>query len=449
MVLKKEEIISDLLTRGVADFIDPDGVFRRKLEQKIEGKYPKDIIIKFGIDPTRPDIHLGHAVVFRKLRQFQDIGCKVVFLIGDFTAQIGDPTGKSKARPEVSIAEVHENLNTYLTQVGKVLKLEENLYDWAPNSAWYISVTDYGQGTMAEKTGQWLEDRKRIINRDSHKRVWTVTLFNLMYTLRTITHARLIERDLFQDRLKAGEELYMHEMLYPVLQGVDSAMIYHIFGGCDLEIGGSDQKFNMLMGRDVMKHQPEPQEPQAVLTTKILAGTDGKEKMSKSLGNYISITDAPNDMYGKVMSIPDTSLVNYFELCTYTPAEEIKAIEAGLAAGKLHPKDTKMRLAREITAIYHGEKAAAGAEEAFSATFARGEVPPDLQAVAVSKESLLADILLREKLVKSKAEYRRLVEQGAIKNVQSGKRIDDPAHKITEAAVYRIGSNRFIKVEPQ
>jgi tyrosyl-tRNA synthetase len=257
-----------------------------------------------------------------------------------------------------------------------------------------------------------------------------ITLNSFFWSLKHLTHARLIERDMFQERFKQGEELYMHEMMYPVLQGIDSYALSHIYGSCDLEIGGTDQTFNMLMGRDIMRTNKVL--PQAVLSLNLLVGTDGKEKMSKSLDNYIAITDEPSDMYGKVMSIPDSSIVNYFELCTFTPMDEVEDIRTGLENGSLHPKEVKMSLARQIVDIYHGKEVAEKAEADFAETFSKGGIPKDIKTVMAHPGEPLVEILLREGLVSSKTEFNRLDKEGAIKEIENG--------------VYRIGKHRFLKI---
>ncbi len=402
-VTSEDAAVHTILTRSVASFIDPDGSFQKKVEAKARGEYPGDIVIKLGVDPTRPDIHLGHAVVLRKLRAFQDIGCKVIFLIGDFTSLIGDPTGKSKVRPEISAAEIENNMQTYLDQVHSILSLDPSVFAWTKNSNWFSSMT----------------------------------VVDLLAILRKITHARLIERDMFQDRLKSGGELYMHEMLYPVVQGIDSAMLAKEYGSCDLEIGGTDQTFNMLMGRDVMKTYGQPE--QAVMSMDILEGLDGKEKMSKSLDNYVGISDEPADMYGKIMSIPDTLITRYFTLATELSSEDIASITEG------HPKEAKMRLAQEIVRIYHGEEAAKAAEHAFTETFSKGGIPEDVETVEVSSDTKLVDVLTEKKVLDSKTEARRLIEQGAITNLDTDMKVADVA-ALVEEGTYRIGKHRFVKI---
>jgi tyrosyl-tRNA synthetase len=438
----------------VGEFIDPDGKFREKLQ-----KNPKKVVIKFGVDPTRPDIHLGHAVVLRKLRQFQDLGCKIIFLIGDFTAQIGDPTGKSKIRPEITYKEVENNMKTYLEQIKFILRQEEDVFAWINNLDWFISITDLvfdpqkevkiigkdGQSvsvlanTFAGKAQEYDNiQRQKLFNAN----IMNITVRTFLATLRHITYSRLIERDMFQERIKKGEELYLPEMMYPVLQGIDSFVLANVFGSCDLEVGGTDQYFNMLMGRDIMK--VNGQNPQAVLSFKLLEGTDGTEKMSKSLDNYVGITDLPNEMYGKIMSIPDSSIVNYFELCTFSPMDEVEKTKKQLEQGKINPKDIKMNLAKQIVEIYHGKDKAKIAEESFVKTFQKGEIPENVEEI--NGEGLLAQILLQNKIFDSNSEIRRLFEAGAIKDMTEDKKLT-VTDAVVKEHVYKIGKHRFIKIK--
>lgn len=452
--------LDELFSRGVGTFVDPDNVFRDKLEKKIKGEYDGEIIIKFGVDPTRPDIHLGHAVVFRKLRQFQDLGCKVIFLVGDFTAQIGDPTGKSKVRPEISIAEISANMKTFLDQVGKVLTTDPKTFSWITNSDWFTSIMDINvdPSSRIELDGKKLEPNstlsKTVVYENTRLQktqlkknvIQSVSLARFISILRKITHSQLMARDMFQDRVKKGEELYMHEMMYPVLQGIDSAVLAQIYGACDMEVGGTDQTFNMLVGRDVMKMSKQPE--QAVLSLEILPGLDGVEKMSKSLDNYVAITDAPSDMFGKIMSIPDSIIAKYFELVTYTPLKEVEKIEKEINGGKTNPRDLKLRLAHEVVSIYHGEHSAKEAEEDFVETFSNKSVPKDVETVKAAAGAELAEILISQGVVKSKSEWRRLVESGAVSNMEPGKKIESPGIELDEALTLRVGKHRFIRIEP-
>jgi tyrosyl-tRNA synthetase len=453
--LKKEKI-EDILTRGVGEFIDPDGTFRKKLETS-----PEKIIIKFGIDPTRPDIHIGHAVVLRKLRQFQDLGCKVVFLIGDYTAGIGDPTGKDKTRLEIEQKEIEYNMQTYMKQIVKILKQEKEVFSWVRNSDWFVSVTDLkpapsmkvrftgsnkmfgvfdansfvGKALLFEETRMQKTHLKNNI-------IHTISLSFVLKTLRKISHNRLLERDMFKKRLQNNEELFMHEMLYPVLQGIDSHVLSKVYGSCDLEVGGTDQHFNMLMGRQIMTINK--QDPQAVISFKILEGLDGKEKMSKSLDNYIGITDEPNDMYGKVMSIPDSSIVSYFELCTFTPLSEVSEIKKKLEGSLVNPKDLKMELAKQIVSMYHGEKKAIESEANFVNTFSKKEIPENVEEVDGAGK--LLEVFVSNNLTSSMSEARRLLEAGAVTDMTEDKKLTGK-DTFVSGHTYKIGKHRFIKIK--
>lgn len=473
-----ETQLDEVFSRGVANLVDPQGVFRQKVLKKAKGEYTKDIIVKWGADPTRPDIHLGHAIVLRKLRKLQDLGCKVVFVVGDFTTMIGDPTGKNKARPEISRQKIEENMKTYLDQVGKILRTDDAVFSWVPNSDWFTSITDLNLSADSKIGFQVMHDgvkittpidpntvvgkaivfentRKQISAQTSpiRKQISVVTLTGFLWTLRHITHAQLIKRDMFQDRIAKGEDLYMHEMMYPVLQGIDSSIINILYGSCDMEIGGTDQTFNMLMGRQIQEINKTNNEVsgvstdlQAVMTVDLLEGTDG-EKMSKSLDNYVSITDEPNNMYGKILSIPDNLIVQYFTLCTYAPLTEISNIARDLEHSAKNPKDIKMRLAREIVATYHGQDKALIAESAFANTFKHGEVPHDASEVTVIAGEKLLDILLREHVAPSKTEFRRLIREGAITIIETSEKISDPDFVVTKSINVRIGKRRFLKIK--
>jgi tyrosyl-tRNA synthetase len=474
--------IDDILSRGVGEFIDPDGSFRKKLETS-----PEKIIIKFGVDPTRSDIHLGHAVILRKLRQFQDLGCKVIFLVGDFTALIGDPTGKSKVRPEVSQEEIGTIMKTFIQQIPKILKLEPTEEDktkeveiirdstgfivdspwfsWMRNSDWFFDVTDIisdgasedvlfvkdtegklfklQKGSLLEKAAVF--DGTRMQRLIKKPKITSVSLVNFLSYLRMISHSQLIERDMFQGRIAKGEPLFMHEMLYPVAQGIDSNAISEIYGSCDLEVGGTDQTFNMLMGRTLMKLTKK--EPQAVLSFKLLEGLDGKEKMSKSLDNYIGITDEPNDMYGKAMSIPDSSIGNYFELCTFTPMNEVKKIKEDVLNGSVNPKDLKMELAKQIVAIYHGEENAKKAQENWENVFSKKEIPDEIEEIEAEKGILISDLLVEKKIVASKSEWRRLVEGNGVHDLGKKENIKDVNLKTEADVTLKIGKKKFLKIK--
>jgi len=470
-----EKQIDEILTRGVGEFIDPDNVFRKKLIAKKEGNYPGEIIIKYGVDPTRPDIHLGHAVCFRKLRQLQDLGCKIVFLIGDFTAQIGDPTGKSKVRPEIEQESVENNLGTYLDQIENIvnvgkdgngkIKINSNEFSWIRNSDWYTDITDIFappffpwvkvKNDAVNKAKAWNQTRmQNVIIKDRIDRgdkgvegIKNVTLRTFISVLRSITHAQLLDRSMFKERIKSGKDLFMHEVMYPALQGIDSNVIYRIYGSCDIEVGGTDQIFNMLIGRDIMEF--EKQKPQSVLALRLLEGTDGKEKMSKSLDNYIGITEEPNQMFGKVMSIPDSSIINYFELCTDVPMDEIEETEKEMKDGKLNPRDAKLKLAGEITTIYHGEDDAREAREYFINTFSKKEIPQEVAEFIVENESIkLVDLLVKSGNATSTSDARRKIEQGGVS--VDDEKITDTQSSITKemnGKVLKIGKLGFVKIK--
>lgn len=447
-----ETRLENLTKRGVAGFIDPEGSFLKKIKENPEG-----VVIKFGVDPTRPDIHLGHSAVLRKLRQFQELGCKVVFLVGDYTTKIGDPTGKSKVRPEIDQKEIEKNMKTYLDQVGKILKTDKKVFSWIRNSDWFLSSADIEpkDGVLVRILNRGINPRSfvgkailfsetRMQRKNLNKNeILSVTLTSFLSTLRKITHAKLIERDMFQDRIKKGEELYMHEMMYPVLQAVDSYVIHKLYGSCDLEVGGTDQTFNMLLGRDVMRDNK--QNPQSVMSMSILVGLDGKEKMSKSLDNYIAITDEPGNMYGKVMSIPDSAIPSYFELCTYTPIEKIEEIKKQLSGGEVNPRDLKMELARQIVSEYHGEKMAQKAEEDFVKKFQKGEVPENTETLEIKDVSKIKDILIEKGVATSKSELKRLFDGGGVTNLETKEKASTPED--LKNGVYKFGAKTFLKID--
>jgi tyrosyl-tRNA synthetase len=385
----------------------------------------------------------------------------VVFVVGDFTAKIGDPEGKSKVRPEIEQAEVEKNAETYIAQIGKILRTDPAAFAWIRNSDWFTGVTDIfmppGTEVKIETSGgqEIVVDGNSFpgkaaifestrMQRSISKEIRNISLITFMWTLRHITHSRLIERDMFQDRINKGAELYMHEMMYPVLQGIDSAMIARVYGSCDLEVGGTDQTFNMLMGRDIMK--ANNLEQQAVLSFEILPGLDGKEKMSKSLDNYVGITDKAEEMYGKIMSIRDESIPVFFRLATYAPLSEIEQIEKRLEAGKENPKDIKMSLARQIVSEYHGEASANKAEENFVETFSNKGVPEDMLVVEKEEGTKLVDALLDAGIIESKTEWRRLIEEGAVTRVDTDQKITKADEVLSEAMVLKVGKRRFIKL---
>ena len=397
----------ELLTRGAAEVINV-GDLRSALERAQKEQRP--LRVKLGTDPSAPDIHLGHTVVYRKLKQFQDMGHEVYFLIGDFTGRIGDPTGKSVARKPLTKEEVEANAKTYAEQIYKIMTPEKTKIVF--NSTWLATLN--------------FEDVLKLASK---------------YTV-----AQMLERDDFTKRFSSNKPIGIHEFFYPLMQGYDSVALH-----ADVELGGTDQKFNLLVGRELQREYG--QEPQVTLMMPLLVGTDGVHKMSKSLGNYIGISEEPAEMYGKTMSIPDELMRSYYELVTEVPLAEIKTIFQGIAAGKLHPRDVKRRLGREIVTLYHGAAAAREAEEAFDLVFCQGEVPEDIPLVSVpgtemdSESSIwIVKLLAFSDLVASNGEARRMIKQGAVridgvKVTSEEKQVD-----ITTERVIQVGKRKFAKV---
>ncbi len=446
--------LKKILARGVVELIGESD-----LQKKLTAD-PTKVVIKYGVDPTRPDIHLGHAVCLRKLREFQDLGCRVVFLIGDFTARIGDPTGKSKIRPELDQAEVEANVKTYLEQAGKILKTTPENFSWIRNSDWFVSMHDVrapdGMKLTIEAEGQKIQTpplpgnhflaraNAWVASRMQKGSIRHYSFINVLAVLRKITHARLIERDMFQDRIKKGEPIFMHEMLYPVIQGIDSNVIADIFGSCDLEVGGTDQHFNMLMGREVMEMNSK--KPQAVLTLPILVGTDGKEKMSQSLDNFIGIAESPTDIFGKTMRIADELIPRWVELCT-----DLDEKDFAQRLKKENPRDLKIELAQELVKIYHGEAAATKAVEEFARLFSadsKSGRPDEIPEIAIEEGSWgIVELLNSAKLVASKSEARRLIEAGGVRmNDQKVEKIDATFEVGKSELILQIGKRRWAKI---
>lgn len=453
------EKIDEILSRGIGDIIG-----KKNLRDKLI-KDPTKVVIKFGIDPTRPDIHIGHAVCLRKLSEFQKLGCKIIFLIGDFTARIGDPSGKDKTRPVITRDEIDKNAKSYLNQIPKLLIVKKQevkekkvgKFKLVFNYDWYESIHDIPDKYLTSKLKSFVENRKQAVkNRNKAlegidvfsdpqiKKITTITPTNLFRTLSKITHGDLFERKTFRKR----NVIFMNELLYPVLQGLDSHTIGSVFGSCDLEIGGEDQLINMKIGQKIQKTGNPPQNPQTIMTLKILEGTDGKEKMSKSLDNYIGITEEPNEMFGKIMSIPDTSIINYFELCTDLSMDEIKKMEKEIKSSRVNPMDLKRKLAREIVEIYHSEEEAWEAEVAFNKKHVKKEIPDEIESYRLQAESMnIVELLVDVKLASSKSEARRLIEQGGVK--VDGKVIKDINTKIKatkKGVIIQKGKRGFVKV---
>jgi tyrosyl-tRNA synthetase len=385
-----------ILEKSVAQVI-----VKKDLEEKLNSG--KKLRVKLGIDPTGADLHLGHMVPLRKLRQFQEAGHQAVIIFGNFTGQIGDPTGKSEVRIIKTRQELEENAKHYLSQAARVLDIENIEVRW--NAEWLEKLS--------------FKDATRLAS------VFTVQ--------------QMMERDMFQDRLKAAEPIYVHEFMYPLMQGYDSVAIQ-----ADVELGGTDQTFNLLAGREIQRAYG--QNPQSILTVPILEGTDGIKKMGKTTGNYIGINEDPKDMYGKTMSIPDNLIVRYFELATDLSVEEINDINRQLLSGA-NPRNLKMQLAREIVTIYNGKKAAQEAENHFIAVFSKKETPDDIREIHISDASMdIIDILIELKAVSSKGEARRLIQGGGIK--YNGVKIDNFTDSITLEgdSILQVGKRQFYKL---
>ena len=390
-----------LISHGVADLL-PEDEFKKKLEKSVATNTP--LIVKLGLDPTAPDIHLGHTVVLRKLKLFQDFGHKVIILIGDFTARIGDPTGKSVTRPPLTEEQVITNAKTYQEQIFKVLDPEKTEVRF--NSEW-LSKLDFA-------------DVLKLASK---------------YTV-----ARMLERDDFHKRYTEGRPISIHEFMYPLMQGYDSIALK-----ADVEFGGTDQTFNLLMGRHLQGEEGMPE--QTIITMPILEGLDGVQKMSKSLGNYIGISEAPSEMYGKAMSIPDELMMRYFMLVTDMSIEEQEQLSKDLESGAAHPRDVKMKLAHTIVRLYHGEEAANFGQEEFIRVFQKHAMPTDIPEykVAVTEEPVFVPQLLSDAgLTVSNGEARRSIKAGAFKI--DGEKCNEEHIVLKDGMVLQVGKRKFIKI---
>ena len=391
-----KEQLYELLTRGVEKIIVKEHLEKRLLAGD-------KMRLKLGIDPTGSDIHIGHMVVLRKLRAFQELGHQVIIIVGDYTARIGDPSGRDKMREPLTREQVYENLETYQKQIGKVLNLDKTQFSY--QSEWFdkVNLTD-----ILEWAG-----------------IFTVQ--------------QMIERDMYKKRIADGHPIGIHEFMYPLMQGYDSVAI-----NADVEFGGSDQEFNLLIGRTMQEHFKQP--PQNILTTSLLVGTDGR-KMSKTYNNYIGVLDKPEEMFGKVMSAIDDIIIEYFKLTTDVPLDEIADLERDLKAGLINPRDAKARLAKEIVKIYHGEIAAVAAAAEFDRIFKNREKPSEMaEFKAVKNDYLLPDLMIAAGLSKSKADAKRVIEQGGVK-------IDDQIVKdwekeitIKAGMILQVGKRKFVKI---
>ena len=390
-----------LISRGVADLL-PEDEFKKKLEKAVATNTP--LIVKLGLDPTAPDIHLGHTVVLRKLKLFQDFGHKVIILIGDFTARIGDPTGKSVTRPPLTEEQVITNAKTYQEQIFKVLDAEKTEVRF--NSEW-LSKLDFA-------------DVLKLASK---------------YTV-----ARMLERDDFHKRYTEGRPISIHEFMYPLMQGYDSIALK-----ADVEFGGTDQTFNLLMGRHLQGEEGMPE--QTIITMPILEGLDGVQKMSKSLGNYIGISEAPSEMYGKAMSIPDELMMRYFMLVTDMSIEEQEQLSKDLESGAAHPRDVKMKLAHTIVRLYHGEEAANFGQDEFIRVFQKHAMPTDIPEykVAITEEPVFVPQLLSDAgLTASNGEARRSIKAGAFKI--DGEKCNEEHIVLKDGMVLQVGKRKFIKI---
>jgi tyrosyl-tRNA synthetase len=381
----------EIIKRGTVEIISEDEL-KRKLELSIKNKKPLNI--KAGFDPTAADIHLGHTVLLRKLRQFQEMGHQVIFLIGDFTARIGDPTGRSELRKQLSQEEILKNAATYEKQVSKVLAVEKIRTVF--NSVWF--------------------DKMSVLD-----------------ILKLTTHAtvsQMLARADFKKRLAKNEDISLLEFMYPLLQGYDSVKLE-----ADIELGGTDQIFNLLVGRDIQKDFN--QVPQVIITTPLLEGTDGKQKMSKSLGNYIGIDEPGQEMFGKIMSISDDLMWKYYTLLTDEDLQKVKS---------MHPKEAKLHLSELIVAQYHGRESAASSREEFQQVFGQKEIPKDVPVYELrNKKSDILSILLDSGLIASKNEARRLIKQGGV--YLDGKRLDQETTVIKQDGVLKVGKKRFLRIK--
>lgn len=394
-----------IISKGADEIIDIEDLKGKLKKSQKEGR---PLRVKLGLDPTAPDIHLGHAVVLRKIKQLQDLGHKAIIIIGDFTGMIGDPSGRSKTRPALTKEEVLENARTYQEQIFKVIDRDK---------------------TEVRFNSEWLG---------------ALNFSDVIVLASRHTVARMLEREDFKKRFEEHESIGIHEFFYPLMQGYDSVAIE-----ADIELGGTDQRFNLLMGRTIQRDYG--QESQVALMMPLLEGTDGVEKMSKSLGNYIGIYEEPNEMYGKVMSIPDDLMLKYYELATDIHPDEISKIKMGLEDGSYHPRDAKMRLAREITALYHSQEAAQKAEEQFKAVFQKGGMPDEIPTFDVPQDIIsqegvdMTRLIVEAGLAPSTSQARRLIGQGAVRvNGEKTNELKNPSLK--DQDVVQVGKRNFIRI---
>ncbi|MCX8127799.1 MAG: tyrosine--tRNA ligase [Synergistetes bacterium] len=386
-----------IIKRGTVEIINEE-----ELRKKLEKGEP--LVVKAGFDPTAPDLHLGHTVLLRKMRHFQELGHKVVFLIGDFTARIGDPSGRSEMRKPLTLEEIERNAATYKRQFFKVLDPDK---------------------TIVAYNSHWLEG---------------LSFADLIKLAGKFTVAQFLEREDFAKRFSDGKPIGLHELLYPIAQAYDSVALKS-----DVELGGTDQKFNLLVGRELQRYFG--QEPQIAVLMPILEGLDGVQKMSKSLGNYVGIDEPPVEMFGKIMSIPDSLMIKYFELLTDFSIEEIEEFKKDIESGKIHPKELKMKLAFNLVKTYHSEEDAMRAKEEFEKVFSKKELPSEIPLKTFSeKEKVLIDLLVEGGLISSKGEAKRLLSQGGVR--VDGVKVEDPYYLVNlgQERIIQVGKRKFLKV---
>ena len=396
-----------LLKRGVADLVSEKELLL-KLEKSV--KENKPLRVKLGIDPTAPDVHLGFTVPLRKLKQFQELGHQVVIIIGSYTAMVGDPSGKNATRPQLTYEAVMVNAENYREKIFKIL--DETKTEVVYNGEWFSKFSFNDVIRLASK----------------------------------ITVASLLEHDYFDNRYKSRTPIALHEFIYPLMQGWDSVEIK-----ADVELGGTDQRFNVIVGRDLQRESGQP--PQVGLFLPILMGPDGKNKMSKSLNNYISIDEVPREMFGKIMSIPDSIMISYFELLTEVPMPEIREMEKGLENGKLHPKELKKRLGKEIVTMYHDKYSAEAAAVEFERVFTEKELPNDIPEYSIPADSLkeggiwIINLLIALNAVTNKTEAKRLVEQGGVYINDLRVEKTDTDVKIKTGDIVKVGKRKYFKIK--
>jgi tyrosyl-tRNA synthetase len=402
-----QDAIEKILMRGVKQ-VEKEADLRRLL---LEGNKGEPLRVKLGVDPTHFDLTIGHAVVFRKLRQFQQMGHKAVVVIGDWTARLGDPSGREEARKPLTAEQVRENAKTYFDQ--------------------FFRIVDRDQ-TEVRYQSEWFDK------------------FNLSDAVTLLSYktvAQMLDRDDFSKRYRGGIEIYLSEFMYPLLQGYDSVMLR-----ADVEIGGTDQTFNLLVGRELQPSFGQP--PQQILTTELIVGLDGFKKMGKSLSNYIAMTAPAHDMFGKLMSLPDHAMRSYFDTLTDVPQAEIEEFERKMAAGSLNPRDVKLRMAHEIVAVFHSQVEAHEAEEAFKRQFSERKLPRDIPDYHLSEPTNIIDLMVDAKMVASKSEARRLIQQGGVSYFASGEsgeaeRINSPDWivPVRDGAILKVGKLQYIRIK--